>query len=76
MQWRQKCRGTGDGIFVWADTGHDTNVMAGKSLAEGFLLAPGALFSPTQLPSSRMRINLAAMSEPAIWRFLARECSK
>jgi DNA-binding transcriptional MocR family regulator len=64
------------GIFVWADTGHDTNVMAEKALAEGFLLAPGALFSPSQLPSSRMRINVAAMSDPAIWRFLEQECGK
>ena len=64
------------GIFVWADTGHDTNVMAEKALAEGLLLAPGALFSPSQLPSSRMRINVAAMSDPAIWRFLERECGK
>ncbi|MDB5769270.1 MAG: Transcriptional regulator, GntR family / Aspartate aminotransferase [Collimonas fungivorans] len=64
------------GIFVWADTGHDTNVMAEKALAEGFLLAPGALFSPSQLPSSRMRVNVAAMSDPAIWRFLEQECGK
>ena len=63
------------GIFVWADTGHDTNVMAEKALAEGFFLAPRALFSPSQLPSYRMRVNVAAMSDPAIWRFLERECS-
>jgi DNA-binding transcriptional MocR family regulator len=50
--------------------------MAEKALAEGFLLAPGALFSPSQLPSSRMRINVAAMSDPAIWRFLEQECGK
>lgn len=64
------------GIFVWADTGHDTNVMAEKALAEGYLLAPGALFSPNQLPSSRMRVNVAAMSDPGIWRFLEQECGK
>ncbi|MEO6919380.1 MAG: PLP-dependent aminotransferase family protein [Collimonas sp.] len=64
------------GIFVWVDTGRDTNVMAEKALAEGYLLAPGALFSPSQLPSSRMRINVAAMSDPAVWRFLEQECGK
>ncbi|AIY41208.1 Transcriptional regulator [Collimonas arenae] len=64
------------GIFVWVDTGRDTNVMAEKALAEGYLLAPGALFSPSQLPSSRMRVNVAAMSDPAVWRFLEQECGK
>jgi DNA-binding transcriptional MocR family regulator len=61
------------GMFAWADTGHDTNVLAARAMDEGLLLAPGSLFSPTQLPSTRMRLNLAAMEDPALWRFLERE---
>ncbi|HWJ94237.1 MAG TPA: PLP-dependent aminotransferase family protein, partial [Telluria sp.] len=61
------------GLFVWVDTGRDTNVLASKAMAEGLLLAPGSLFSPSQLPSTRMRLNIAALGEPAVWRFLERE---
>jgi DNA-binding transcriptional MocR family regulator len=61
------------GMFVWVDTGRDTNVLAERAMAEGLLLAPGSLFSPSQLPSTRMRLNIAALQEPALWRFLERE---
>ncbi len=61
------------GMFLWVDTGCDTNVLAEKAMEQGFLLAPGSLFSPNQLPSSHMRINVAAMSDPGIWRFLESE---
>ena len=61
------------GMFVWVDTGRDTNVLTEHAMAEGLLLAPGSLFSPNQLPSTRMRLNVAAMQEPAVWRFLERE---
>lgn len=61
------------GMFVWVDAGRDTNALAERAMAEGILLAPGSLFSPSQLPSTRMRLNVAAMQDPAIWRFLARE---
>jgi DNA-binding transcriptional MocR family regulator len=61
------------GMFVWIDTGVDTNVLAEKALEEGFLLAPGSLFSPSQLPSTRMRINVASMADPGLLRFLERE---
>lgn len=64
------------GMFVWADAGCDTNVLTEKALAQEYLLAPGSLFSLKQLPSSRMRINVAAMSDPGIWRFLENECGK
>lgn len=59
------------GIFVWADAGCDTNVMAEKAMEQGYLFAPGSLFSPNQLPSARTRINVATMSDPGILRFLA-----
>lgn len=61
------------GLFVWVDTGRDTNVLASTAMAEGLLLAPGSLFSPSQLPSTIMRLNIAALHEPAVWRFLERE---
>ncbi|GAB3543527.1 PLP-dependent aminotransferase family protein [Noviherbaspirillum agri] len=60
------------GMFVWADTGRDTNVLAEKALEEGYLLAPGSLFSPSQLPSTRMRINVANMGDAGVLRFLER----
>jgi len=61
------------GLFVWVDAGRDTNAMTARASAQGLLLAPGSLFSPSQLPSTRMRLNVAAMQEPAVWRFLERE---
>ncbi len=61
------------GMFVWADAGCDTNVLAERAMGEGILLAPGSLFSPSQLPSTFMRLNVAAMQDPAIWRFLEKE---
>lgn len=65
------------GMFVWADAGCDTNVLAERAMAQGILLAPGSLFSPSQLPSTFMRLNVAAMQDPAIWRFLDKElCEK
>lgn len=61
------------GMFVWVDAGRDTNVLTERAMAEGLLLAPGSLFSPSQLPSTRMRLNVAAMQEPTVWAFLERE---
>jgi DNA-binding transcriptional MocR family regulator len=61
------------GMFVWVDTHVDTNVLAEKAMARGFLLAPGSLFSPKQLPSSKMRINVAAMQDPGLWQLLSAE---
>jgi len=64
------------GMFVWADAGCDTNVLTERAMAHNLLLAPGSLFSPKQLPSTRMRLNVAAMQEPAVWRFFERELGK
>lgn len=64
------------GMFVWADTGRDTNAMTERAMAEGLLLAPGSLFSPSQLPSTHMRLNVTALEDPAIWRFLERELER
>jgi DNA-binding transcriptional MocR family regulator len=61
------------GMFLWADTGCDTNILTEKGLEQGYLFAPGSLFSPNQLPSTRMRLNVANMADPGLLRFLERE---
>ncbi|MES2932068.1 MAG: PLP-dependent aminotransferase family protein [Pseudomonadota bacterium] len=61
---------TAAGMFLWVEAGCDTNVLTEKAMAAGYLFAPGSLFSPSQLPSTRMRINVATMSDPGIWQFL------
>lgn len=58
------------GMFVWADAGCDTNVLTEKAMQEGYLLAPGSLFSPSQLPSTRLRVNVAHMGDAGMLRFL------
>lgn len=60
------------GMFIWTDLGCDTNLLTEKAMAEGYLLAPGSLFSPSQLPSTNMRFNIAAMGDPDLMRFLER----
>lgn len=64
------------GMFIWVDTRRDTNLLTEQAMAEGWLLAPGSLFSPHQLPSTRMRLNVAALSDPGIWRFLEQALSR
>jgi DNA-binding transcriptional MocR family regulator len=64
------------GMFVWADAGCDTNVLTEKALEEGYLLAPGSLFSPKQLASTRMRVNVTMMSDTGVLRFLERNIGK
>ena len=61
------------GMFLWVDTGTDTIALTEKAFEKGFLLAPGSLFSPHQLPSTHMRLNVAAMSDSSVWDFLVRE---
>jgi DNA-binding transcriptional MocR family regulator len=60
------------GMFAWVDAGRDTNVLAARAMEEGVLLAPGCLFSPNQLPSTFLRLNVAALEDAAGWRFLER----
>ncbi|MGZ3237469.1 MAG: aminotransferase-like domain-containing protein [Burkholderiaceae bacterium] len=64
------------GMFVWADAGCDTNVLTEKAMEQGYLLAPGSLFSPNQLPSTRMRLNVTTMSDSGVLRFLEKEIGK
>ena len=60
------------GMFAWVECGRDTNVLAARAMEEGLLLAPGSLFSPSQLPTTKLRVNIAAMEDAALWRFLER----
>ncbi|SFD45888.1 aminotransferase-like domain-containing protein [Massilia yuzhufengensis] len=60
------------GMFIWVDAGRDTNELAARAMREDLLLAPGSLFSPNQLPSTRMRLNVAALQDPATSGFLER----
>jgi DNA-binding transcriptional MocR family regulator len=64
------------GMFLWADTGCDTNVLTEKGLEQGYLFAPGSLFSPSQLPSTRMRFNVTNMADAGVLRFLEREIGR
>jgi DNA-binding transcriptional MocR family regulator len=64
------------GMFVWAETGCNTNVLTEKAMEQGYLLAPGSLFSPSQLPSTRMRINVATMSDAGVLRFFEQELGR
>ncbi|CAL60976.1 putative transcription regulator aminotransferase GntR-related [Herminiimonas arsenicoxydans] len=61
------------GMFVWTDVGCDSNALTERAMEQGYLLAPGSLFSPNQLPSTNMRFNVAAMADPGILPFLERE---
>lgn len=58
------------GMFLWVDAGVDTNALTARAMQHDLLLAPGSLFSPSQQPSTRMRLNLAALQDPGVWRFL------
>jgi DNA-binding transcriptional MocR family regulator len=59
------------GIFLWGDFGRDTAAIAAAGAEQGILCAPGSLFSPTQLPSTWMRVSAATCLNPAAMRFLA-----
>ncbi|MCI3205754.1 MULTISPECIES: PLP-dependent aminotransferase family protein [Pandoraea] len=61
------------GMFLWVDTGIDTNAIAAAGHEAGFLFAPGALFSPRQTPSTWMRMNITCSSDPSMLSFLSRQ---
>lgn len=56
------------GMFVWADCGSDSETLARRAAQVGLLLAPGVLFSPTQTPSSKLRISVAAPENRQGWQ--------
>lgn len=58
------------GIFVWADCGRNSEVLARQAAEMGVLLAPGVLFSPVQAPSSRLRLTVSMADHPKFWSVL------
>ena len=54
---------TQDGLFIWVDTGVDTNALALAAMNDGWLVAPGGLFSPSQGTSTFMRLNVSRTSD-------------
>lgn len=58
------------GLFGWVDTGMDTERLAQRLLDEGWLIAPGLLFSATRQAGSRMRINFATAQDARFWQRL------
>ncbi|WP_316901534.1 PLP-dependent aminotransferase family protein [Ralstonia edaphi] len=66
----------GAGMFLWADTGQDTNAIARAGHEQGYVFAPGSLFSPSQMPSTWMRFNIATSADPDMLRFLAEQLEK
>jgi DNA-binding transcriptional MocR family regulator len=47
-----------EGLFIWVDTVMDGVSLAAEAAERSLILAPGALFSPLQAPSTRLRINV------------------
>ncbi|MCC2596526.1 PLP-dependent aminotransferase family protein [Pusillimonas sp. MFBS29] len=58
------------GMFVWADCGMDTEMLARRAAAAGVLFAPGVLFSPVQAPSSRFRLAVSMVDDSKGWQTL------
>jgi DNA-binding transcriptional MocR family regulator len=64
------------GFLGWFDAGVDTIELAALALEAGYLLAPGALFSPQQTPSTWLRINIATSQNPAMLKWLDKTLEK
>ena len=56
------------GLFGWVDTGVDTEALATRMAADGWLLAPGRLFLATPRASTLMRVNFASAQEARFWQ--------
>jgi DNA-binding transcriptional MocR family regulator len=59
------------GMFLWADTGVDSDALAAAGHEAGYVLTPGSLFSPHQSPSTWMRFNTANCADPGLPAMLA-----
>lgn len=64
------------GLFGWVDVGVDTERLAQPMMDQGWLIAPGILFSPTRQPGTLMRINFATSQDPKFWQTLAKTCAQ
>jgi DNA-binding transcriptional MocR family regulator len=63
-------------MFLWADTGVDSDALAAAAHEAGFLLTPGSLFSPHQSPTTWMRFNIANCGDPTLPAMLAGHLEK
>ncbi|TAN08597.1 MAG: PLP-dependent aminotransferase family protein [Rhizobiaceae bacterium] len=57
------------GFYLWCriPDGSDSAVLARTALAEGVVLAPGNVFSPSQTASSFLRFNVAQCGDSRVW---------
>jgi DNA-binding transcriptional MocR family regulator len=60
------------GLFGWVETGVDTEALAERMAADGWLVAPGRLFHVPARASSLMRINFASAQDARFWRAFER----
>ncbi len=56
------------GLFGWVDTGVDTEPLAARLAADGWLVAPGRLFLASPRPTTQMRVNFAAAQDARFWQ--------
>jgi DNA-binding transcriptional MocR family regulator len=60
------------GLFGWVETGLDTEPLAVRLAAEGWLIAPGRLFHVPSRSSTLMRVNFASAQDARFWRAFER----
>jgi len=60
------------GMFVWADCGMDSELLARRAAEQGLLMAPGVLFSPRQVPGSMLRLSVPLAQHAPAWELMAR----
>jgi len=60
------------GLFGWLDTGLDTEPLAVRMAAQGWLVAPGRLFHVPPRSSTLMRVNFASAQDARFWRAFER----
>ncbi len=56
------------GLFGWVDTGVDTEPLAVRLAAAGWLVAPGRLFLAAPRPTTLMRVNFASAQDARFWQ--------
>jgi DNA-binding transcriptional MocR family regulator len=59
------------GLFGWVDTGVDTEPLAARLAADGWLVAPGRLFLAAPRPTTLMRVNFASAQDARFWQAFA-----
>lgn len=67
------------GLFLWARferSDVDMRALAQRAIGEGFLLAPGDLFSTDVRPTPWLRFNVGYSDDPKLYRFLALEARR